>query len=61
MKIKVKVKLFLCLIKYSIMQTNGIVEVLLNTFLSLVLDGGECHFHVPATILLGKETPLPTG
>lgn len=48
MKIKVKVKLFVYLIKYSIVKTDGIVEVLLNTFLSLVLDRADLTLSCPS-------------
>jgi hypothetical protein len=34
--------------KYGIMKTDEIVEVLLNTFSSLVLDGGELSLSCPS-------------
>jgi hypothetical protein len=58
-KLKIRVKLFLCLIiKHHVMKTWGNGSIALP-FLTLVLDGSECQLQAPAA--LSREIIAPSG
>jgi hypothetical protein len=44
--------------KHHDVRAHGRVEIMLYTFLTSALDGGECQLHAPATLTQGKEPPV---
>jgi hypothetical protein len=60
---KVKVNLYLRLIKHHAMKTEGRVEVKLQVILTstLALDVRECQFQVSTALSARKQPPVTTG
>jgi hypothetical protein len=60
-KVKVKVKLSLCLIKLHVIKTYGEVKVCTHILFALATDGCEQLVSYPSCLILGKEPLVPTG